>query len=107
MMPCCWAYALRALEVRARLGDLPLEELAGVGRGFVAPLKRRIDEALGDSVCDDRRELRRGRLKAELDQLAFLRDLGLEACHHLAAGRLQPARGIARLRDELGVVAEA
>src|SRR6185312_446346 len=42
------------LEIAAGLVDLPLEEVAGVGRSFVSPLKRGVDEAVRDAVGDQR-----------------------------------------------------
>ena len=97
---------LRPLQVGARLGDLPLEEFAGIGRSFVAALQGRVDEAFGDPVRDRRCELRRVRIKAELDQLAFLRDLGFQARLNDCRRALEPGRRIAGLRDYIRVVAE-
>ena len=61
--------AFGLLEIAAGLVDLPLEEIAGIGGGLVAPLERGVDEAVGNAVRDQRCQLRRGRIVAELDQL--------------------------------------
>ena len=92
------------LEIGAGLGNLPLEEIAGIGRRFIAPLQVGIDEAFGNLVGDCRRKLRGFRVEAELDQLALFRRLDIKAADNLAGGGIEARRRIAALPDERLVV---
>ena len=94
------------LEITARLCDLPLEEIAGVGRGLVAALERSVDEAVGNAVRNHRRQLRRGRIITELDQRPLVGGNDLQALRDCGRCTLQALRSVGVLSDDGGIICE-